>query len=127
MSFCLGPRGQAVINLRVVMASLVAALLTTSAAHAASVMNRDDRDHSVTVIEGDTDKSHVVKSHAVLEGICLKGCLIRLDDGKDDPYELEGTEVTSIEDGQLYDDEQGSLATPNDDGDASPPSQPGSR
>lgn len=126
MSFCLEPRGPAVINLRVVTASLVAALLISSAADAATVTNRDDRDHSVTIIEGDTDKNHIVKPHAVLEGICQKGCLIRLDDGKDDPYELEGSEVTSIEDGQLYDDEQGSLATPND-GDASPPSQPGSR
>ena len=114
------------INLRVVPASLVAVFLISSAAHAASVTNRDDKDHSVSIIEGDTVKDHVVKPHAVLEGICQTGCLIRLDDGKDDPYELEGSEVTSIEDGQLYDDEQGSLATPSE-GDASLPSQPSSR
>jgi hypothetical protein len=49
-----------------------------------------------------------------------------LDDSRDDPFELEGSEITSIEEGQLYDDE---AAVPSESGavpDAQP-SQPGSR
>ena len=114
------------ISFRVIPASLLAALLASSAAPAASVTNRDDRDHKVTVIEGEAQQEHVVKPNAALEGICRKGCLIRLDDDEDDPYELEGSEVTSIEGGQLYDDEAEAPAEP-DRGDAGQPSQPGSR
>jgi hypothetical protein len=115
-----------VISLRVFPASPVAALLLlSSAASAASVTNRDDRDHKVTVIEGDAPKNHVVRPHAVLESICQKGCLIRLDDSEEDPYELDGSEVTSIEGGQLYDDELEAPGEPNG-GDAGQPSQPGS-
>jgi hypothetical protein len=52
--------------------------------------------------------------------------LIRLDDSEEDPYELKGSEVTSIEEGQLYDDELEAPAEP-DIGNASPPSQPRSQ
>ena len=37
-----------------------------------------------------------------LDGVCLKGCVIRLSDSENDEYELEGSEVVSIEDGYLY-------------------------
>jgi hypothetical protein len=33
--------------------------------------------------------------------------LIRLGDSQDDPFELESSDVTSIEEGQLYEDEAG--------------------
>jgi hypothetical protein len=107
-------------------ASLATALLFSSVVHAATVTNRDDRDHKVMVIEGNAQNDHVVKPNAVLEGICQKGCLIRLDDENEDPYELEGSEVTSIEEGQLYDDELEASAEPNG-GDAGPSSPPGSQ
>ncbi len=103
--FLLGPRETAVISIRNFAVSLVTALLISSAAHAASVTNRDARDHKVTVIEGNAQNDHVLKPYAALEGICQKGCVIRLNDNEEDPYELKGSEVTSIEDGQLYDDE----------------------
>ena len=32
----------------------------------------------------------------------LKGCVIRLSDSENDEYELEGSEIVSIEDGYLY-------------------------
>jgi hypothetical protein len=115
-----------VITFRVIPACLVTALLFSSAACAVTVTNRDDRDHKVTVIEGDAQKDLVIKPRAVLEGVCREGCLIRLDDSDGDPYELEGSEVTSIEEGQLYDDELEAPAEPNS-GDAGLPSQPGSQ
>jgi Na+-transporting NADH:ubiquinone oxidoreductase subunit NqrF len=116
----------AVVSFRVIPAVLVALLLSSSAAKAASIANRDDRDHSVHIIEGEARLDHVLKPNAVLEGVCGKGCLIRLDDNRDDPFELEGSEVTSIEEGQLYSDEPAERAEPGD-GDAGQPSRPGSR
>jgi hypothetical protein len=113
---------------RVVPGFLIAALLPLSAVHAASITNRDDKAYTVTVIEGGSQKDHVLKPNAVLDGICGKGCLIRLGDNKDDPFELTGSEVTSIEEGQLYDDEaevsSGSGASVP--GSGAQPSQPGS-
>ena len=83
-------------------AGALSALLATGAAAAVSVTNRDDKGHKVTVIEGDSRKEHSLKPLEVLEGICAKGCIIRLNDSENDEYELEGTEVVSIEDGYLY-------------------------
>jgi hypothetical protein len=67
-----------------------------------SLTNRDDRDHKVTVIEGTARQDHQLASQAVLEGVCLKGCIVRLNDSDNDEYELEGNEIVSIEDGYLY-------------------------
>lgn len=116
---------------RVVPGFLIAALLSPSAVHSASITNRDDRDHKITVIEGSSQKDHVLKPNAVLDGICGTGCLIRIGDSQDDPFELEGSDVTSIEEGQLYDDEAGVPSEPgagaSDPGRGVQPSQPGSR
>ena len=83
-------------------ACTIAALLWTSEAGAASVTNRDEKDHKVTIMEGDARQEHTLKPAASLQGICRKGCIIRLDDSENDDYELDGSEVVSIEDGYLY-------------------------
>jgi len=83
-------------------AGTIAALLWTSEAVAASVTNRDEKDHKVTIMEGDVRQEHTLKPAASLQGICRKGCIIRLDDSEDDDYELDGSEIVSIEDGYLY-------------------------
>ena len=106
-----------------VFAACVAALLWTSAANAVSVTNRDDKDFKITVIEGDAKQDHVLKPSAVLEGICQKGCVIRLNDSENDEYELEGPEVVSIEEGYLYYDGPDVPAEPQS-GEAGQPSQP---
>jgi hypothetical protein len=77
-------------------------VLAAGGAEALGVTNRDDKDHKLTIIEGEAKAEHTLKPAAVLEGICLKGCVIRLNDSENDEYELEGTEVVSIEDGYLY-------------------------
>jgi hypothetical protein len=120
-----------VLSDRVVPGFLIAVLLFPSAVHSASITNRDDRDHKVTVIEGSSQKDHVLKPNAVLDGICETGCLIRIGDNQDDPFELESSDVTSIEEGQLYDDEAGVPSEfgsgASDPGPGAQPSQPGSR
>lgn len=116
---------------RAILGFLIAAFLSPSAVHSASITNRDDTDHTVTIIEGSSQEQHVLKPSEALDGICKKGCLIRLDGNKDDPFELQGSDVTSIEEGQLYDDgpevpsELGS--DPQDRNPDVQPSQPGTR
>lgn len=77
-------------------------LSSGTAAHAVSITNRDEHDHKVTVIEGNTKAEHVLKPSQALNGICAKGCTIRLNDDEDDEYQLDANDVVSIEDGTLY-------------------------
>ena len=77
-------------------------LSSGTAAHAVSITNRDGLDHRVTVIEGNAKADHVLKPSQSLNGICVKGCTIRLDDTEDDEYQLEANDVVSIEDGSLF-------------------------
>ncbi len=108
---------------RALGASTAAAFLIPSVALAASVHNRDTVDHTITVVEGSAVKDHVIKSDAVLSGICEKGCVVRLNGDDVDPYELEGSEITSIEGGELYDDGVGMSRSPTS-GEPDQPSRP---
>lgn len=92
------------MSARVIPAALLSVVLLATSAGAASVTNRDGSDHKVTVIEGDSKQDHVVKPGGILEGICQKGCLMRLNDSTEEPYELEGPEVTWIEGGELLEE-----------------------
>lgn len=80
----------------------IAALLMTSAASAVTVTNRGDKDVKLTVIEGEAKQEQVLQPGKVLEGVCQKGCIIRLNDSENDDYELEGSEAVSVEEGFLY-------------------------
>lgn len=113
--------------LRVISAaSLLAALLWTSTADAVSVTNRDDRDVKLTVIEGEAKQDHILKPSQELKEVCQKGCVIRLNDSESDEYELEGTEVVSIEEGYLYYDGPDAPTEPGS-GAAGQPSEPEKR
>lgn len=98
----------------------------------ASITNRDDKDHELTVIEGDAKQPHVLKPAGVLDGVCLKGCVVRIGSSQNDEYELEGSEIVSIEDGYLYydgsdtgpDSAPGTKAQPPPTRDTSPGSAP---
>lgn len=83
------------------------ALPSLPAAAAVTLVNRDDKDHKLTVIEDGGAKSteHVLKPSQVLEGICEKGCVVRINDSEEDEYELEVGDKVSIEEGYLYYDE----------------------
>lgn len=92
---------------RHVMTALsLASIFFTFPADAVTVKNLDDTEHKVTVVEGSNPQEISVKPGATLTGICLNGCLIRIDGNAEDPYELEGTEVTTIEKGQLWGEDQ---------------------
>jgi len=86
-------------------AALLSLGLSAAVADAAvTITNRDDKDHKVTVLEDDGAKKtdHVLKANQILENLCPKGCIIRLNDSEEDEYELEGNEQVSIEEGYLY-------------------------
>ena len=108
----------------------LAALLVVSAAqaapaHAVAITNRDERDHKITVIEDDGAKTvdFVLKPNQLLENICIKGCVIRLNDSEEDEYELvAGNEIVSIEDGYLYYDQpEEPVPAPSTPGATTPP------
>jgi hypothetical protein len=84
-------------------AAILSMSVTLDAALAsASVTNRDDKDHKITIVEGEKKQDFTLKPNQALEGICDKGCTLRLNDSDDDEYQLEATDVVSIEDGYLY-------------------------
>ena len=88
---------------RLLRAVVILLLSSSTAAHAVSITNRDERDHKVTVVEGENKTDHVLKPSQALTGICAKGCIIRINDSEDDEYQLEADDVVSIEDdGSLY-------------------------
>jgi hypothetical protein len=91
--------------------SVIGLLLGVTAAHGASITNRDERDHAVTVIEGEATANHVLKPSQTLSDVCLKGCTIRLDSVDDGEYRLFGGDAVSIEEGTVfYDTPDASIA-----------------
>lgn len=111
-------------NVLVVLSMIPLSL--TSPASAVNVTNLDDEPRTVSVDEGESKQDHILKSGAVLDGICLKGCLIRIIPNGGDPYVLEGSEVTSIENGQLWSDDK-DVPTIEPDIDPETPSSSGPR
>lgn len=110
-------RGRPLSHLvEVIAVGSMAAWYLSSVAFAVSITNRDDHDQKVTIIEGAVNKDQVLKPEGSIEGVCLKGCVVRLNDSEDDEYELEGNEVVSIEDGYLYYDgpDAGAEPAPSD-------------
>jgi hypothetical protein len=84
------------------VAALATWIVAAAPALAASITNRDDRPHQVTIIEGERKTEQSLAPAGVLEGVCSTGCVLRLNESDDDEYQLEGNEIVSIEDGFLY-------------------------
>jgi hypothetical protein len=81
-------------------------------ASAATLANRDDKDHKVTIIEGDAKADQTLKPQQIVDKICPKGCVVRLNDSEDDEYQIDPEDMVSIEDGYLYHDAPEPPATP---------------
>ena len=94
-------RGQ--VWLAVALALAGSSLIGAGTAGAVSITNRDDKEHKLTLVEdeGATKSDHMLKPSQVLEGVCKKGCILRLNDSEDE-YVLESADVVSIEEGDLY-------------------------
>ncbi len=100
------------MRVQLLAAILIAAQLPAGAASSVTISNRDDRDHKITIVEGTKSTDHVLKPEAKVDNVCLKGCVARLNDSEEDEYELEGNEVVSIEEGNLYYDGPDAPADP---------------
>ena len=101
-------------------AGMIAALLMTSAAYAATVTNRDEKDVKVIFIEGDVRQEKVLSPGKVIDGVCQKGCIVRLNDSENDEYELSGSDAVSVEEGFLYYDSPQGEGAPQDGSAVSP-------
>jgi hypothetical protein len=101
MSACKVPPFRVLVGL---VFSLAALIVTSVPGAAVTLTNRDERDHKVTIVEGEIKTDHVLKPNQVLEKICPKGCVVRLNDVDDDEYQLEVDDIVSIEEGYLYHD-----------------------
>ena len=97
---------------RLHLAGTIAALLMTSTASAVTVTNRGDKEIKVSVIEGAAKQDQVLPVGKVLDGVCQKGCIIRLNDSENDEYELDGSEVVSVDEGFLYYDGPDGVGAP---------------
>jgi len=82
--------------------AVIGIVLGVTAAHGASISNRDERDYTVTIIEGEAKADHALKPSQTLSDVCLKGCTIRVNGNADDEYRLAGGDVVSIEDGTVF-------------------------
>src|SRR5437762_9601995 len=91
---------------------VIGLLLSTTAAHAVSITNRDERDYRVTIIEGEAKADHVLKPSQTLTDVCFKGCTVHLNNTEDDAYRLTASDVVSIEDGTIYYDGPDASAGP---------------
>jgi hypothetical protein len=85
----------------------------TSAASAATITNRSDKEIKLTITEGSSRQDEVLPTGKVIDGVCQKGCIIRLNDNAKDEYELEGSESVSVEGGFLYYDSHESEVAPS--------------
>jgi hypothetical protein len=74
----------------------------TSAASAATITNRGDKEVKLTITEGSSVEDKALPAGKVVGGVCQKGCIIRLSDNGNDEYELDGSESVSVEGGFLY-------------------------
>jgi hypothetical protein len=82
--------------------AVIGLFMSVSSAHGASISNRDERDYTVTIIEGEAKADHVLKPSQTLSDVCLKGCIIRVNGSEDDAYRLAGADAVSIEDGTVF-------------------------
>ncbi len=101
MLCCRGRRSSRT-DLKVHTVCAIAALLMTSAASAATITNRSDTEVKLTITEDTSRKDEVLPPGKDIDGVCQKGCIIRLNDSAKDEYELQGSDSVSIEGGFLY-------------------------
>lgn len=107
--------------MRLFAVALFAPLLLATDGSAASVTNRDAKEHKLTVVSGKDGDSRVLKRDEAWNDFCTEGCVVRLDDAENATYELEGSDVVSIEDGFIYYDRDDTAPSPRPGEAPSPP------
>jgi hypothetical protein len=122
MIFCRGRRSSRIDHLALTVCA-IAVLLLTSAASAATISNRGDKEVKLTITEGSSRHDEMLPPGKVVDGVCQKGCIIRLNDDANNEYELDGSESVSVEGGFLYYDTPENEAAPSNGSGAGQESQ----
>lgn len=102
--------------MRLFTVAVIAPLLLATDGSAASLTNRDPREHKLTVMSGQDGDSRVLKPDEAWNDFCAEGCIVRLDDDENATYEIEGSDVVSIEDGFVYYDRDDTAPSPLESG-----------
>lgn len=97
-------------HIRPFAAALIIPFLLASDGLAASITNRDAVEHKLSIVSSKDAESRVLKPGGFWNDVCLKGCIVRLNDDENATYELEGSDVVSIEDGFIYYDRDASVS-----------------
>jgi hypothetical protein len=90
------------LRLATLSAVMLAGLILPGRAAAATISNHDVNDQTITIVEGDASTDNVLKPQQILDKVCLKGCVVRLNGNADDEYEIAPEDVVTIEDGFMY-------------------------
>ena len=84
-----------------VMTGLVGTTLVGNAC-ASALANADPVARGITIINGAVRQTQRVEPGALIQKLCLDGCIVRIDDDPKRDFVLEGRERVTIEDGLLY-------------------------
>jgi len=90
------------MNIKTVLAALVATALVAGPAQAVTLTNEDAATYTVEVIVGEGDASNTsfeLQSGETLADVCADGCVIRLNNGAE--ADFVGDEAITIKDGEL--------------------------
>jgi hypothetical protein len=82
--------------------AFVAGLALANPAQAAKISNHDETEHKLSIAQGDEIAVKTIKPQQSLDSLCLKACVVRIDDNDEDEYELDADDIVAIEDGVMY-------------------------
>lgn len=94
--------GRAKLAAAGLIATLAGSAQGVALGEAATITNRDAREYRLSIEANTVTDDRILRPNEALKDICPKGCAVRLDNGANDQYELEGSDVVSIEDGFVY-------------------------
>ena len=97
-----GVRSLRTIARGLVCVGILCSLPPHNIAAASTIINRDGREHKLTVIKGSTRQDYTLAAKGEIANICTEGCIVRLNDDVKADYILEGGELVSVEDGLMY-------------------------
>lgn len=85
----------------IVATSVLAILLTTGAAEAASITNHDTTPYEIVVVEGEQERRITVEPDQSVENICATSCTLAIT-ADSEVVEIAQTDELLIEEGQVY-------------------------
>ncbi len=85
----------------IVATSVLGILVTTGAAQAASITNRDAKAYDILVVEGDQERRITVEPDQSVDNICASACTLAISE-ESEIVEIALADELLIEEGQVY-------------------------